>query len=190
MAEIKTAKLSDLQQDPENANKGTPQGNKLLKKSLQEGLAGRSLLAAADLTVLAGNKTLAAAQELGMKEAVFVETEGDALIVHVRKDIANSKTKRARKLALADNRVAELNLSWDDAILGSFAEFDKTLLDGLWDEDEILQKMNAAGHAAKDQSNMIKEQFQVLIEDLTEEQQRNLLQQLNEEGYKCRALIS
>ena len=141
MAEIKTAKLSDLIQDPENANRGTPHGNDLLKKSLREGLAGRSLLASADLTVLAGNKTLAAAQELGMKEAVFVETEGDALIVHVRKDIPNSKTKVARRLALGDNKIAELNYNPDDEILGSLARFDKSILEDFWSEEEIRQKM-------------------------------------------------
>ena len=190
MADIKIAKLSDFRFDDENANKGTPRGKELLKKSLKQRKFARPTFAAADGTILGGNKTLEAAQEVGMEDAIVIESDGTKPIIHVRTDIPNSKTPAARKLALEDNRIAELSLSWDDKILGSFAKFDETLLEELWDENEILQKMNSAGNVAIDQSSMIKEQFQVLVEDLTEEQQRSLLEQLNQEGYKCRALIS
>ena len=140
MAEIKTAKLSDFHFDDENANRGTPRGKELLKKSLKQRRFARPTFAAADGTILGGNKTLEAAQEVGMEDAIVIESDGTKPIIHVRTDIPNSKTPAARKLALEDNRIAELSLTWDDEILGSFAEFDKKLLEELWSEDEIKQK--------------------------------------------------
>ena len=80
-----------------------------------------------------------------MKDAIVIESDGTKPIIHVRTDIANSKTKEARRLAIEDNRIAELSLSWDDEILGSFAKFDESLLEELWDEDEIKQKIDDVG---------------------------------------------
>ena len=61
MADIREAKLSEFRFDDENANKGTPRGKDLLKKSLLRGKFARPTFAAADGTILGGNKTLEAA---------------------------------------------------------------------------------------------------------------------------------
>lgn len=134
---VRIAPLSNFRQDDENANKGTPKGAELLKQSLSARRFARPTFAAADGTILGGNKTLNAAQEVGMKEAIVIESDGSRPIVHVRTDLANSKTPEARRLALEDNRIAQLSLDWDDKILGAFAEFDEKVLQDLWDENEI-----------------------------------------------------
>lgn len=134
---LRIAPLSEFRQDDENANKGTPRGRELLKKSLQQRRFARPTFAAADGTILGGNKTLGAAAEVGMQEAVVIESDGSRPIVHVRTDLANSKTPEARKLAIEDNRIAELSLSWDEEMLGAMAEFDEKLLEELWSKEEV-----------------------------------------------------
>lgn len=142
---VRIAPLSAFSQDSENANKGTEKGTDLLKKSLSQRKFARPTFAAKDLTILGGNKTLAAAAEVGMNEAIVIETDGSRPIIHVRTDLANSKMPEARRLALEDNRVSEVSLNWDQRILGAFAEFDELMLENLWDEDQIRRLINNAG---------------------------------------------
>lgn len=182
--------LSAFSQDSENANKGTEKGTDLLKKSLSARKFARPTFAAKDKTILGGNKTLSAAAEVGMQEAIVIETDGSRPIIHVRTDLANSKSPEARRLAIEDNRIAQVSLDWDEKILGAFAEFDEKLLEGLWDESFLKQLLNDDFNSVENEPMNIKEQFQVLIEDLTEDEQRILLEKLNGDGYKCRALIS
>lgn len=142
---VRIAPLSNFKQDDENANKGTAKGAELLKQSLSARRFARPTFAAADGTILGGNKTLNAAQEVGMNEAIVIESDGSRPIVHVRTDLANSKTPEARRLALEDNRIAELSLSWDDNVLGAMAKFDNAILQNLWDDDEINLKLKRIG---------------------------------------------
>lgn len=146
MADIKIAKLSDFRFDDENANKGTPRGKELLQKSLKQRKFARPTFAAADGTILGGNKTLEAAQEVGMEDAIVIESDGTKPIIHVRTDIPNSKTPEAQKLALEDNRIAELSLNWDNKILGAMAKFKREALKDLWDDDEIHRKIGIASY--------------------------------------------
>ena len=71
--------LGKLIPDPRNANRGTPRGNRLLRDSITANGAGRSILVSADGVVLAGNKTLAQANALGLPVRV-VDTAGEELI--------------------------------------------------------------------------------------------------------------
>lgn len=98
--------------DPANANKGTERGRALVESSLAECGAGRSILADANGTVIAGNKTLKAARKLGMPLRV-IETEGAELIVVKRNDMRLDRDPQARRLAYLDNRTSELGLEWD-----------------------------------------------------------------------------
>lgn len=102
-----------LKPDGQNANKGTDRGRDLLKKSVQELGAGRSILADKDGEIIAGNKTFEAAQEAGLKIRI-VPTQGDELVVVQRTDLdLSDPIGEARRLAYLDNRVAELDLAWD-----------------------------------------------------------------------------
>lgn len=108
----RSVKHTDLKPDPENANLGTERGTQLLRKSLEELGAGRSIVVDRNGVTIAGNKTLEQAAELGLK-FVQVETDGTALVVVKRNDLDLMEDDRARLLAFADNRVAELSLNWD-----------------------------------------------------------------------------
>jgi hypothetical protein len=104
----------DFGDDPRNANKGTERGKKMLDKSITDLGAGRSIVVDKNGLVIAGNKTRAALVETGMKSAIVVETDGSQMVVVKRTDLDLTDRKgRARRLAYADNRVAEIDLSWD-----------------------------------------------------------------------------
>jgi len=104
--------IAELRPDPLNANRGTARGGQLLAESLSRYGAGRSILADREGRVIAGSKTLQHAQAAGLPVRV-VQTDGDELVVVQRRDLDLEQDGRARGLALADNRIAELDLSWD-----------------------------------------------------------------------------
>lgn len=102
-----------LRPDEHNANRGTKRGRELLEQSLKELGAGRSILVDKDGNVIAGNKTLEAAQKLGLKVRV-VAAGRDELVAVQRPDLDLADgAGEARRLAYLDNRVGELDLAWD-----------------------------------------------------------------------------
>ena len=136
----KISSVKDLVPDARNANKGTERGAEQLKRSLGEYGAGRSVLIDRKGRLIAGNKTAEAAAALGSEKVVVVPTDGKTLVAVQRTDLdlADPKLrKRAQELAIADNRIGELNLEWDPAVL---AEISKECdLSGLFSADELEQ---------------------------------------------------
>ena len=154
----KKLKLSDLQQDPNNLNLGTERGRNVIRQSLAELGAGRSILVDKNGYIIAGNKTAAAALEAGIEDVVIVETTGDHVVVVQRTDLDLSTDPKAKKLAVTDNRASELGLNWDiDALkvvadevdiswlftdeeiegLDGWEDVENLETEGLTDEDEI-----------------------------------------------------
>lgn len=127
--------------------------------------------------VVCGNGTLNAAQSLGWTHLAAVAKSMDAAT--------------AAALAIADNRTAEL-ATWDPDALGRLmseietgdAELQK-MLDDLAKEKGIGPE-EADAAAPSD----IPEQYNILVECETEQQQAALLERLDAEGFKCRSLIS
>lgn len=104
--------IKDLSPDKANANRGTQRGRGMVEYSLGRYGAGRSIVVDRDGNVIAGNKTLEAAEELGLPIKV-VQTDGKELIVHQRTDLGLYEDAAARQLAYADNRTAEVGIEWD-----------------------------------------------------------------------------
>lgn len=105
--------MTQIQPDQHNANQGTQRGRELLRQSLKELGAGRSILLDKDGNIIAGNKTFEGAQEVGLKVRV-VKAERGELVAVQREDLdLNDPTGEARRLAYLDNRVSELDLAWD-----------------------------------------------------------------------------
>jgi hypothetical protein len=109
---IETGKPTDLLPDDINANTGTVRGTAMLERSIEDYGCGRSIVTDKNLTAIGGNKTLEAAVGVGVKETILVHTTGEQLVVVVRDDLDLSTDARARELAVADNRVSEVNLTW------------------------------------------------------------------------------
>jgi DNA modification methylase len=78
--------------------------------------AGRSIVVDRTGVVIAGNKALAMATELGVATTI-VPSDGNTLVVVQRTDLELATDPRARGLAIADNRVGELDLEWNPEVL-------------------------------------------------------------------------
>jgi hypothetical protein len=113
--------INELIPDPKNANKGTKRGNQLVERSLREYGAGRSILIDKHGTIIAGNKTVANAQAAGLEDVMVIQSDGTKLIAVQRTDLDMATDSKAKALAIADNRTAEIGLDWDSAILGELA---------------------------------------------------------------------
>jgi hypothetical protein len=112
---IEKAKVADLIPDPENANAGTEYGQALLEESIRDLGLGRSVLVDRNNILIAGNKTHETAGALGLENALIVETDGSQLVVVRRTDLdlREDEGGEARRMSYADNRVGQLNLSFD-----------------------------------------------------------------------------
>jgi DNA modification methylase len=102
--------------DDKNANRGTKRGRGALAESIDRFGAGRSVLADRSGRIIAGNKTVEQAKALNLPIRV-VTTDGKELVVVQRRDLDLQTDPKARELALADNRIAELDLEWDPEVL-------------------------------------------------------------------------
>lgn len=152
MKTYKADLAKDFGEDPRNANKGTERGKKMLDKSVTDLGAGRSIVVDKNGLVIAGNKTRQAMVETGISDAVVVETNGHQMVVVKRMDLDLTDRKgKARQLAYADNRVGELNLSWDMAIVNedidivgdmfgdiSADNFNAAAMDEMYDAGQII----------------------------------------------------
>ena len=118
MNKIREIKIGELIPDDKNANLGTDRGRELLESSLSEYGAGRSILVDKNLRIIGGNKCIEQAENLNMDDVIVVQSDGSKIIAVQRTDLDLTKDKKARELAYADNRIAEIDLKWDyDQIL-------------------------------------------------------------------------
>jgi hypothetical protein len=130
---VRIVPISEPVLDGKNANKGTKRGRELLEQPLGKYGAGRSVLMDRHDRVIAGNKTVVAAVAAGMKSISVIETDGSSLVAVHRSDLDLKKDKKARELAIADNRVGELDLEWNPEVFASLdVDFQQ-----FWNENEL-----------------------------------------------------
>ena len=128
-------KISELIPDYANANKGTERGRYALEASLRQYGAGRSILLDKNGRIIAGNKTVEVAADVGLDDVLIVQTDGTKIVAVQRTDL-DIDSPEGRGLAYADNRVGELSLDWDaEQVLADLnAGMD---LSALWKQDEL-----------------------------------------------------
>lgn len=110
--------------DQRNYRKHSKKNKDLIKKSLEELGAGRSVLLDKENSLVAGNGVFEQAKALGIPVRV-VETDGSELIAVKRTDLATKDEKR-KKLALADNATSDLS-EWDVPLIKT--DWAKDMLD-------------------------------------------------------------
>lgn len=96
---------TEIKFDKRNYRKHDDRNKSLLKKSLDECGAGRSILIDKEGEIIAGNGIYEQAQELNIPVKV-VETDGSELVVVKRTDLATDDEKRKR-LAVLDNSTSD-----------------------------------------------------------------------------------
>ena len=128
-------KISELIPDHANANKGTERGRYALEASLRQYGAGRSILLDKNGRIIAGNKTVEVAADVGLDDVLIVQTDGKQIVAVQRTDL-DIDSEAGRGLAYADNRVGQLSLDWDaEQVLADLnAGMD---LSGMWRQDEL-----------------------------------------------------
>lgn len=185
---VRVAKISDLTQDPRNANKGTERGSGVLEHSLRQYGAARSVVADRNLVLIAGNKTQEIAAQIGLEDAIIVPTDGTKLVVVQRTDL-DMADPRARELAVADNRVGQLGLSWDGDQLRELVE-EGANLEALFTGRE-LEALTAPAPAIEvpDDAKLPAERYGVMVTCASEEEQREVYERLLADGYTVKVVV-
>lgn len=183
-------RLDKLKPDKRNARRHTDRNREMIAASIAGDGFGRSILLANDGTIIAGNATAEAAGQAGLDDVVVVETDGTKVVAVKRTDVAPD-SPAFRRLALADNRTAEL-AEWGAEALSSLAE--EVDLSAFWGDEELTALLDAARNDPSDSAlaeiDTVPEQWMVLVECDGESQQAELLERFVAEGLRCRALTS
>ena len=106
--------MTKIKQDRRNYRVHNDENKRVIRKSLEELGAGRSIVIDNEGEIIAGNGVYEQAQKLGIKTKI-VETDGSELVVVKRTDLATGDDKR-KKLALADNAASDTS-EWADELL-------------------------------------------------------------------------
>ena len=120
--------------DKRNYRKHSDENKRVIKKSLEELGAGRSVLIDKNNTLIAGNGVFEQAQALGIPVRV-IETDGTELVAVKRTDISEGDEKRKR-LAMADNVASDLS-EFDDDLLHEDFSMEELSDWGLESEEEV-----------------------------------------------------
>lgn len=99
-----------IKYDHRNFRKHSDENKAMIRKSLEELGAGRSVVVDADDELIAGNGVYEQAEALGLGVKV-VETDGSELVVVKRTDLHTEDEKR-KKLAMADNATSD-RVEWN-----------------------------------------------------------------------------
>ena len=121
MTKIVETKIDELIPDSKNANKGTEYGQSLVEKSLRKFGAGRSILIDKNNKIIAGNKTVENAANIGLDDVIIVESDGSKIIAVKRNDI-DLDSEEGRELAIADNATAKENIDWDVDVMNEISK--------------------------------------------------------------------
>jgi ParB-like chromosome segregation protein Spo0J len=171
---VEVVDIATLVSDPRNARKHDDRNLAAITASLQRFGQQKPIVVGEGNVVIAGNGQLAAALALGW-----------ATIAIVRTDLLGEE---ATAYAIADNRTAELAM-WDqaalDELLRELQEADASLVEAAgFDFSKLVNRDEA------DEPTLDEQAFKLIVDCGNEQQQRELMERLEQEGYKCHPLMS
>lgn len=129
--------IADFRPQVKNANGHTERGMWMLDKSIAENGWVGAITTAADGEVFDGSARLETVySRFGEDvEPIVIDADGTRPIIVRRTDIPTADDEKAVKLAIAANRIAEVDLSWDAGMLAEIAE--EVDLSDLFTGDEL-----------------------------------------------------
>lgn len=132
-------KISEFKPQRKNANKHTARGLGMLDKSMSDHGFFGAMTSAADGEIFDGSARLETAYERFGEdvEPIIVEADGTRPIIVKRIDIPSADDPRAKKMAIAANRIAAVDLDWDADVLASIA--DEVDISDMFFEDELAR---------------------------------------------------
>lgn len=187
MAKITETNIEKLIPDDKNFNKGTEYGQHLIEESLRKFGAGRSILLDKNNRIIAGNKTVENAANVGLENVIIVETDGNQIVAVKRNDIDLDSAK-GRELALADNATAKANIEWDEESIQQIA--------GQWDikpEEwgvDGFNGDNSEKNPFDDDGIIPKSQYGVIVICEDEQHQERIFKQLTGSGLTCKIVVT
>ena len=111
-------KINELKSDHKNARKRTDKSANLIKNSLEQFGAARSIVIDEDNRILAGNGTVEGAKKAGIDNVRVIEADGTEIIAVKSTGLTEDQKVG---LALADNRSSDLS-EWDNEMLKQLSE--------------------------------------------------------------------
>lgn len=126
-------RIQDLTPDPQNARRHGERNVGAIVAALQEVGAARSIVIDEAGVIRAGNATVKAALEAGLSKLKVVDVDGDTLVAVRRSGLSPEQLER---LALFDNRAAELAEGWDPEVLAEL-QAQGVSMEGLWTGAEL-----------------------------------------------------
>lgn len=129
-------KISGFRPQKQNANRHTQRGLGLLDKSMSDHGFFGAMTSAADGEIFDGSARLETAYERFGEEVepIIIDADGTRPIIVRRTDIPNADDPRAKKMAIAANRIASVDLEWDANILAAIAD-EVDISDMFFDEE-------------------------------------------------------
>jgi len=131
--------LAELKPDPHNARRHTPRNIGMIRQSLGEIGAARSIVIDENGVILAGNGVIEAAADAGIEHVQIVDADGETIIAVRRSGLTPEQKTR---LALYDNRASELS-DWEPLELAALLEegFD---FGAMFTDKEIMSILDGA----------------------------------------------
>ena len=170
-------KTTDLIPDDKNFNKGSESGKKLINKSIAKFGAGRSILIDKNNRIIAGNKTIENAIEMGINDVEIIESDGKRIIAVKRTDI-DLDTPQGREMALADNASAKENIVFD-------AELVEAELGEVVAEEWVFK----TGNTQTNNQALPDNEIYLNVHCVSEKEANKLYQELSKKGYECKVII-
>ncbi len=117
--DVRIASASEFRPQKNNANIHTPRGMGMLGESLNDNGYVTPMTAAVNGEIIDGSARIEVTPERLGEEIIVIKHDGKRAIVAVRTDIPDADSELAKRISVAANRVGEVNLDWDRAILES-----------------------------------------------------------------------
>lgn len=111
--------MTDIKFDKRNYRIHDEKNKRIIRKSLEDCGAGRSVLVDKDNCLIAGNGVYEQAKDLGIPVKI-VETDGTELVVVKRTDLSGDDEKR-KTLALVDNHASDTSSFDMDMVVEDFS---------------------------------------------------------------------
>lgn len=184
MNKITSAKIDEIVPDNHNFNKGTEYGAHLMEKSFRKFGAGRSILIDKNNRVIAGNKSLQTAAEIGLEDVIVVETDGNQLVAVKRTDL-DLDAATGREMALADNATGKENLEFDLPKIEEITA-DLDINPKEWGID--LESLDLQVEEGGDESGEDSGKCQIII-DFADEWEMNEAYMELKDRYSCRPVV-
>ena len=168
--------LRDCEPDRHNANRHTPRGTALMETSIREYGYGDSITVDKRGRIISGNQRAETLADLGMMDAIVVQSDGTKPIIHQRTDLDLKTDRRAKGLAIAQNRVGEVNLAWDrDMLLALQGE--GVDLSKFWHDEELAALLGIEPTVGRTDADAVPAERETEIQrgDLFESGQHRLL---------------